>query len=324
MHVQRYTPADLTAWDAFVNDSKNGTFLLQRGYLDYHADRFADHSLLVHDSAGRLQAVLPAHEEAGQLSSHRGLTYGGFLSGRDMKVPLMLETFEAVLAYLVAHGFRTWLYKTIPSIYHRYPAEEDRYALFLAGAVLSRRDVLTVVNRGVRLPYQERRSRAVSKARKAGLKSDEDGDLAGFWEVLTAHLLERFGVAPVHTLAEIELLHGRFPNNIRLFTCRDHGQVLSGVLIYESPMVAHVQYIASNSEGRKVGALDLIFEDLLNRHYVDQPFFDFGISNEDNGRKVNRGLIDQKEGFGARALVHDHYTLDLTSWRAGRLLEAMQ
>jgi hypothetical protein len=334
MIVQRYTPADAPAWDAFVAASKNGTFLLQRGYMDYHADRFRDHSLLVRDPEGRLRAVLPAcvplaagcqwHPgDDRRLVSHGGLTYGGFVSGVDMKVPLMLEVFEAVAAYLTSQGFREWVYKTIPSIYHHGPAEEDRYALFLAGAALSRRDVLAVVDRRVRLPYQERRARAVNRARKAGLTCGEDDDLAGFWEVVTANLRERHGAAPVHSLAEIELLRGRFPANIRLFTCRGGDRLLAGVLIYECPTVAHTQYIASTEEGRRAAALDLLFDDLLGRHYTDRPYFDFGISNESDGRKLNRGLIDQKEGFGARAVAHDQYTLALAGWRPGRLLEAM-
>jgi hypothetical protein len=321
--VQRYTPAEAPAWDAFIDASKNGTFLLNRGYMDYHADRFDDHSLLVRDPDGRLRSLLPAHADGTRFVSHAGLTYGGFVSGPDMKVPLMLEVFEAVAAYLAGQGFREWVYKTIPIVYYRCPAEEDRYALFLAGAALSRRDVLAVVDRRARLPYQERRARAVNRARKAGLTCGEDGDLADFWQVLTANLRERFGVAPVHSLAEIELLRGRFPDSIRLFTCRGGGEVLGGVLVYESPTAAHAQYIASTEPGRRAGALDLLFDDLLTRQYADRPYFDFGISNEAEGRKLNRGLIDQKEGFGARAVAHDQYTLDLSGWRPGQLLEAL-
>ncbi len=156
-----------------------------------------------------------------------------------------------------------------------------------------------------------------------GLTCSEEDDLVGFWKIVTVNLRERHGVAPVHTLAEIELLRSRFPAHIRLFTCRRDGQLLAGVLIYESPTVAHTQYIASTVEGRQVGALDLLFDELLGHFYAEWPYFDFGISNEDNGRKLNRGLIDQKEGFGARAVAHDQYTLALAGWQPGRLLEAL-
>jgi hypothetical protein len=325
MIVQRYTPADRDAWDAFVRGSKNGTFLLERGYVDYHADRFRDHSLLVRELEGELLAVLPAHEDGLRLVSHGGLTYGGFVSGSGMKVPLMLGTFEAVAAYLQDLGFKEWVYKTIPHIYCRHPSEEDRYALFLAGAVLTRRDVLAVIDRRDRPAYQERRARAIRKAGKLGLVAGEDADLAGFWEVLAENLWQRHGARPVHSLAEIELLRSRFPANIRLFsTRRSSGELLGGVLIYESTTVAHVQYIASTEEGRREGGLDLLFDALLHRHFPDKPYFDFGASNEEGGRRLNRGLIDQKEGFGGRAVGHDWYTLDVARWQPGRLVAAMQ
>ena len=41
-------------WDAFVGASKNGTFLLTRPYMDYHADRFTDHSLIARGDDGRI------------------------------------------------------------------------------------------------------------------------------------------------------------------------------------------------------------------------------------------------------------------------------
>jgi hypothetical protein len=324
MHVERYDDRRQPEWDAFVARSKNGTFLLQRGYMDYHRDHFHDYSLLVRDDGGRVLAVLPAHADGARLLSHNGLTYGGFVTGADMKTPLMLGVFEAVAEQLRREGFSAWGYKTIPHIYHHHPAEEDRYALFLAGACLVRRDVLAVLDRRDRPPYQERRARGVQKARREGLTVVEERAFGEFWEVLCENLRQRHDVEPVHTLTEIELLRGRFPAHIRLFTCRKENRMLGGTVIYESTMTAHVQYIASTEEGRREGALDLLFDRLLTGPLADKPYFDFGISNEEGGRMLNRGLIDQKEGFGARAVAHDHYTLDLAAWEPGRLARAMR
>ena len=38
--ITRYSAENKERWDRFVRLSKNGTFLLQRDYMDYHADRF--------------------------------------------------------------------------------------------------------------------------------------------------------------------------------------------------------------------------------------------------------------------------------------------
>lgn len=76
-------------------------------------------------------------------------------------------------------------------------------------------------------------------------------------------------------------------------------------------MVAHAQYMASSPTGRDLGALDTLFAHLLDNVFPGKPFFDFGISNEHGGRVLNCGLIEQKEGFGARTVVHDFYEVDL-------------
>jgi hypothetical protein len=308
--VEPYGAAAKSRWDAFVRASKNGTFLFLRDYVEYHRERFEDASLVV-SRGGEVVALLPANRSANEVHSHQGLTYGGLVVSPAMTTPDMLEVFEALCAHLRASGVRRLHYKTIPSIYHRLPAEEDRYALFRMGAVLSRRDVLSVVPAGRHGPVQSRRTRGAGKARRAGVTLARPAEWGPFWTILSQHLRERYGADPVHSLAEIELLRDRFPDHIKLFTAQHDHEDVAGVVIFESAMTAHVQYIASSAKGRDLGALDALFLHLLEEVFAEKPFFDFGISNEQGGRVLNRGLIEQKEGFGARAMVHDFYELDL-------------
>ncbi len=309
--VERHSPDRNAEWDAFVDGAKNATFLFYRSYMDYHAPRFIDHSLIFKQN-GMTVALLPAHEAAGDLSSHGGLTYGGLIVGDDMTTAMMFAVFKALIGYAREAGFKALQYKTVPTIYHRRPAEEDRYALFRFDAKLMRRDVLSVVDPAAGALRQTRRRRAAAKAVRAGISVVEDTDFSVFWPVLEALLSERYDTVPVHSLAEIELLHSQFPNHIRLFTARDSaGEIQAGAVIYESIQVAHVQYMAASGTGRGNGALDLVLSHLLDQVFTTKQWFDFGISNEAEGRKLNEGLIDFKEGFGARAVVHDIYRFDL-------------
>ncbi len=59
--ICRYTLNKQTEWDDFVKVSKNGTFLFLRAYMDYHSDRFQDHSLMFYNEKNKLIAVLPAN-----------------------------------------------------------------------------------------------------------------------------------------------------------------------------------------------------------------------------------------------------------------------
>lgn len=76
--VEVYSPDRQDEWDEFVAQSRNGTFLLCRGYMDYHADRFTDCSLMIYYGR-QLLALLPGHLEGQTYCSHNGLTYGGLL-----------------------------------------------------------------------------------------------------------------------------------------------------------------------------------------------------------------------------------------------------
>ncbi|HSQ79568.1 MAG TPA: GNAT family N-acetyltransferase [Casimicrobiaceae bacterium] len=309
MRIERYKPDDAVSWNAFVRASKNGTFLFERGYMDYHADRFRDHSLLVRDERDRLAAVIPGHEDDVHFVSHAGLTFGGVVSGRSMTTPMMLKVFDSACRYLADRGFASWRYKTIPYVYHQQPADEDRYALFRADAKLYRVDVLSVIPMRARIELQERRRRRIKYAERLGLRAHRSTDFAGFWSLLEANLASRHEVRPVHALSEIQLLHARFPEAIRLHLCTEANELVAGVVVYDSPRVAHVQYIAASPRGRETGALDLLLARLIDDEYATREYFDLGSSNEDQGRILNQGLIDQKEGFGARSVAHQFFEL---------------
>lgn len=120
--VKRYTPENHQTWNEFVKQSRQGTFLFDRNYMDYHQDRFHDHSLMIYYK-DKLYALLPANEVVSasgnkvgsdsdieislkELVSHQGLTYGGLLTCNKMTAALTCETFEAIGNYLKQEGFR--------------------------------------------------------------------------------------------------------------------------------------------------------------------------------------------------------------------------
>ncbi len=135
-------------------------------------------------------------------------------------------------------------------------------------------------------------------------------DFRSYWKILEENLSGRHDVKPVHSIEEIELLYRKFPDNVRLFASYQRESMLAGVLVFEHQRVAHAQYIANSQEGKTLGALDMIFDELINRRYRDKEYFDFGISTEHDGLALNTGLIAYKEGFGGCAVVHDTYEMD--------------
>ena len=121
IEIKRYTPQEKQDWNDFVAKSRQGTFLFDRNYMDYHQDRFHDHSLMIFYN-GKLCALLPANEVVDKtLISHQGLTYGGLLTCNKMTAAITCLVFEAINIYLKEKGFQKVIYKAIPWIYHNIP-----------------------------------------------------------------------------------------------------------------------------------------------------------------------------------------------------------
>lgn len=312
-----YRDGDEAAWNALVAASPNGTFLFDRGFMGYHADRFDDASLLV-ERRGRLVAVLPAHREGPRLASHGGLSYGGLVLADTLGAQATWALLQALQQHLRAQGVRELLYKTVPAIYHRLPCEDDRYALLRCGAQLVRRDALSVIG-PTPAQWPPKRRRAITQAtrRRPELSmgsgptagATADGDWAAFWPLLERELQARHGSRPVHTLSEIQLLAQRFPQQISLRLASWSGQVVAGLVLFETATVLHLQYMAADEQGRRCAALDLLLEQAIAQAQAGGKWFDFGHSNEDQGRVLNTGLAFYKESFGASTVVHDHYLL---------------
>ena len=316
--VTRYTPQNHQTWNEFVKQSRQGTFLFDRNYMDYHQDRFHDHSLMIYYK-DKLYALLPANEVVSasnneipqkELVSHQGLTYGGLLTCNKMTAELTCETFEAIGNYLKQEGFSKLTYKAIPWIYHKIPSEEDLYALIHVGkASLSTREISTTILLQNKLRFSEQRRRGVNKAKKNSLiiRQSSQEDVFAFWNILNNNLQQKYHTRPVHSNEELQLLMSRFPENIIGYSVLKDEEVIAGTIIFITPQVIHTQYIGASEKGKEEGALDLLFDYLINQKKWNAPYFDFGKSTEDRGNYLNTNLIHQKEGFGGRGVAYDTY-----------------
>jgi len=310
--IKRFGKVDTKLWNSFVKEAKNATFLFDRGYMDYHADRFPDHSLLLYTD-GRLRALFVANEDRDAIVSHGGLSYGGLLLEKDARLEEVLALFFHILEYYHLQGINKIVYKCLPFYYATFPAQEDLYALFLLKAVLLQRDTSSVCVKLMPLPYQQRRKKN-TKQNSGTFRISESNDPTEFWnDVLIPNLKEKFGAEPVHSLEEIKKLMQSFPNHIQLFEVRDEG-LLGGTVIYSTPLTAHAQYTSATQLGKEVGALDVLFHHLLSDVFADQAYFSFGTSNGNPDRALNRGLVNWKEGFGARTFSIDTYQIDTQNY----------
>lgn len=311
MDIKRYTDIDKDVWNLFVEKSKNGLFMFNRNYMEYHKNRFEDNSLLFFDEKNELVSILPLTRKNDMLISHGGLTFGGFITNDSMKQHRMNDLFFALESYMHRNGFSKFIYKSIPHIYHKQPAEEDIYSLFRHQAQIEKIEAATVINLKNRLKMPKGRKAQVARARREGVVFEESVDFDSFILLENEVLKEHHNAIAVHTGSELTLLHNRFPKQIKLYVGKYHEKIIAGCVLFVYDSVVHTQYLAANDFAREIGALDFVIYNLIEIYASEKTWFDFGKSTEGNGSILNEGLIFQKEGFGGRTFVYQTWSISL-------------
>lgn len=308
--VSQFVSTQRSAWDGFVRNSKTPLFFFERSFMEYHADRFVDSSLIAHQD-GDMIAALPASLHGETLVSHGGLTFGGLLTARTSRSGTTAEALSGIIDYLRASGITTLRYKVIPHIFHVQPAEEDQYFLINRfRAQLVRRDVSSVIDLSDRLKLSKGRKALISRARQSQVEIERSEDWAGF-HALLCQVLSRHDASPVHSAAELEMLGSAFPDRMQLHLAKLDGELLAGTLLFNFGKVTHTQYMAVSERGKELGALDVLIDQCISSATSHSAYFSFGISTEQNGKYLNEGLLGQKESFGARSIVLDTYEVNV-------------
>lgn len=310
IRVERYSQSHEKAWNAFLETTRNGIFLFNRSFMDYHSDRFSDHSLLFFDEH-ELIGIFPANQKDKLIVSHQGLTFGGLLYSFDVKANQIGEMVDLAIDHYKSAHCEQIILKPTPYFLHQYASHEDLYFWHLKGAELYRRDLSTVVDLRQEYKYSKGRKWIINKARKENVQIRESED----WElfhVTLSQALATHGAHPVHTIDELKLLKSRFPEKIRLYAAYSGNSFVSGALAFSYGKTLHTQYLANSPTGREVGGLDLLLDELINiARSQNFHFLSFGISTTDEGRSLNQGLLQQKESYGGRGVLHDWYRLKL-------------
>ncbi|SJZ66698.1 Acetyltransferase (GNAT) domain-containing protein [Treponema berlinense] len=301
---------DFDIWNNFVVGAKNSLFMHDRNFMDYHADRFVDNSLMFFDDEDLL-ALLPCNKKDNVLYSHGGLTYGGFITDTSMKQHKMLDCFEVLKEYMKQNGFKSIIYKTIPYCYDTNASQEDLYALFRNNAKVLKIEASTLVDFMYPIKMPKGRKAQIGRAKREGVTIELSTDYESFIELENQVLSEHHNTKAVHTGAELTKLHNNFPDKIELYAAMYQGKMIAGTVVFVYNNVIHTQYMAANPIAREIGALDYAVSEVIAKYKESKRYLDFGISTEEAGQILNEGLISQKEGFGGRTIAYQTWQLDI-------------
>lgn len=297
--ITPYKQEYYTLWNEFVAESDTA-FLFNRDFMEYHKDRFEDFSLLVFDN-DNLIAIVPAHKKDSELYSHWGLTFGGILVKKDIKIEFSFLV-NSISEWLRTQHFSHWHIKPILKCYHsenmdfqweRYGFREisvDENLILDYNDFSIHKNKLKHYRKNISLGYQ--------------IKEEEPDN---FWrEILIPLLKEKYNTQPVHSLQEIKKLQSLFPNNIRHFSLYYQEKLLAGITIFENTYIVKSQYGSVSEEGKKIRALDNLFIYLIDYYQnMGKKYFDMGTVMDNNfPNRINTGLKNQKIELGCGVIEY--------------------
>ncbi len=305
--VKKYTKEAYSSWNDFIKNSKNGTFLFHREFMEYHADRFQDFSVMIYNDK-TLIGLFPANIVDNIIYSHQGLTYGGLLLLDSIGGEKVRNILFAIVNFYKKNQIQTIFIKSIPIFYHTKPAHEFTFFVSDLGGNIYERHLNLAIDYRLPLRIHKSKLKNYEKRKNLGFSIEETLDFSGFWnKVLIPRLAKKHKTLPVHSLEEISLLKNKFPEFIKQYTIRLEGRILAGITIFISNQVVKSQYGAVTNEGEKHRALDFLFISLIKKYKeLEFVFFDMGTVTEDNF-----GLLKQKEELGCEIYTQDFYRVEV-------------
>ncbi|WP_010177386.1 hypothetical protein [Aquimarina agarilytica] len=304
--VKKYNKTHYQSWNTFIENSKNSTFLFHRDFMEYHNDRFEDHSLLVLRKQ-TIVALVPANKNDTTFYSHQGLTYGGLLLLKSIGVTKVETIFLTIIEYLKRNQFSTIRIKTLPVFYHKAPSFELESLFLKLGAKIFRREQNFAIDYNLPFEIHKTKLKNYKKNQHLNFKIIETDNFTDFWEeILKPRLKTKHNAKPVHTESEILFLKSKFPNNIKQFNIFLENKLLAGITIFKTDTVVKSQYGATTNDGEKLRALEFLFIYLIKKYKSEgYKFFDMGII------AGNISLLKQKEELGCNQYLQDFYQLSI-------------
>ncbi|MCM1082972.1 MAG: peptidoglycan bridge formation glycyltransferase FemA/FemB family protein [Clostridium sp.] len=320
--IERYTEAIESQWDNFVlKESINGTFLQTRRFIQYHPkDRFTDHSLVIYKGNTIVACVLACELEEAEgkrFFSHKGTTYGGIVVSPNVyntrNSSMIIDMLEE---YLKSEGFYSIYLKMTPSIFSRKGADLLDYLLCQRGYIqyneLNHYMLLERYQKDILSQFSSSKRRHFRTSIESELIFKElttSEEIKDFYRVLQLNL-EKLGAKSVHTYEELlELKQERFNKNIEFYGVYRGEQMIAGSMLFLfDNRIMHTQYLASDEKYLEYCPMECLIYNLislaLNRKF---EIVTLGICTEDQGRYLNVGLSQFKEGFGTEFCLNKSF-----------------
>lgn len=127
--------------------------------------------------------------------------------------------------------------------------------------------------------------------------------------------LKKYNTSPVHSVVELIALKEKYiPNFIDFFGISLHNEMIAGAIVFYfiKQSVMHTQYLCAKAEFSKLSPMSFAYYSMiLEAKKRDFNKLSFGVSTEDFGKKLNIGLLQNKENYGTSYSINKTFYKEL-------------
>lgn len=327
LSIEKFNIENDKKWDDFImKESINGTFLHTRRFLNYHKDKFHDHSLLIKKNTS-IVAVIPACEilEGNKriFYSHKGSTFGGIVINSIYNNISHVDNIISILEqYLKEQEFDIIILKNTSEIfckdnthlleYFYFKYDYSNYSELNLYIDLKNYDSIADIKN--KFSTSKRRDLKYSLKYNLQFKAlKTDQEINDFYKLLVSSLINH-NTKPVHSHEELlDFKNSRLSDIVEFYGIYYKDKLISGSMVFNfNNTVFHTQYLASDPVYSNYYPMNFLNYNLIKEAYINNfKFFSFGISTEKQGKILNTSLAQFKEGFGTIASINRTYFKEL-------------
>lgn len=319
MEIIKYRKEWKERWDAFVNESNNGTLFHLQRFFDYHAEgKFAFNHLIFLEN-NEIVALLPGAMVGDKFESPIGASYGSIVT-KDIKFEKALEILSTLLEYAKQKGIKEFELTAAPVVYEKKPNQNLDFAMlwlgfkyslhYISSAIKLDKDV-DIISR-----FQPTVRRNIRKTfRNSDIRVEINERYDQFYPILLSNKA-RHNVKPTHTLEDLLKLKELLPDHLKLFMVYYKDIPIAGSLMFfVNKTCALCFYNMLDFEYEHLKPIHRIMYEVV-KYSTDNgySYVDIGVSQDtsaENPMTPSMGLIDFKEKFDAKTVMRNTLSLKL-------------
>lgn len=323
IEIVPYSESVRTDWERFVSqEAINSTFLHSRAFFDHNLLNAKDDSSLLFYKGGKVIAIFPAilyvENSKRILHSHLRATYGGFIISNKIGVEAAVNIVKQTISFAKEKNVDQIIVRNPFRIFNSELCDETDYAMWLLGFKIKSRELEFAIKlfediSRCKSQYHNDVRRNVKKAHES-IEVSHIENLKEFWMLLEQSLWIRHRKKPIHDYNTIvKLIEAVGKDKILAFGAYHNQKLIGGCLIFiANSRVLHGQYIADDLNFRYLKPVHALIDHTIEYGCKNgYSYFNLGMANEDEGTKINYGLLTLKEHFGGRGSVRETMYLNI-------------